>query len=545
MLGLVATWLQEASDFAWPLVAALVVVIFRKELRQLISGITNFRYRGPVRELEMSADARDDVTSDTATAGEEPAEDDDNVVRTTTDSAALSAKSQKDKQDDGSRDKSDSEEDESPQQLRLRIFDALRDDEDERAQVLFDKLRSREDDPVRRKAHQAYWLWVRFVNNKEPKALDKLNDLAADKEVTTTARLYRGLSLSWAGEPAAAAADYALARDAAPNEKSRTDAIADRAEALDAAGNYDQAVEELEAALREVENPEGRARLWSGLAGVYAKHDKHQLRALALQRALEVSPNDNRLRFSVAWAYWNADFEMFTPAMVHHFGTVLRFDPGDDAARNNLGVIYQRSDMSILAVHAFQRAKGDGHTLAAANLANRYLQAGFADDAEKLVREAAQAKNPHQNVAAVTADIARAREEQQEKRDELQPLGEQQAGFLGCYSEARIELSRPFTGTWRFQHNGPEVQISEADGALLGEWTVGRVKWKFEGAIYGASAKLKVSEMEYSRWSSKQEETGFSKRREAFGYLADDGQSFELMEIKDEDITFRSLQRVD
>jgi Tfp pilus assembly protein PilF len=546
MFALLASWSEDIGNLTGPLLIVAVLAViwcFRKELRAFIKSMSKVRLHGLGGELEMTAQHHPEAESRAGGQEEEPPLDDgDEAEDSAGPSAVISTASETETATSHEEDGGD-ETSENLDDLRRHLTKAIRSNDNAKATELFERLQKREDDARRRKDDLGYWLWARFVHNMQPDALEKLEKLAADDEIAAEARMYRGWSLTWASDATGAATDFALARDAARDERMRTDAIAYRAEALDVAGDYDQAVAELEAALREVHAPEPRARLWKGLADVYGKHNEHQLQALALQQALETTPSDTKLRFSAGWAYSNADDDLFAPATIHHYRAALRLDPSYEPARNNLGVAYQRSDMGILSVDAYRRANEDGNTLAAANLAYLYLNAGFADEAEATVAKAAQADFPHPNVAQATAAIATTREEQEERRTQLTAKGERQTVFLGRYAEARIRQGPRFEGTWSFHDGNQEVQVIGQADEIVGEWMARKTKWQFKGLVYGCAARLLMSEMEYSGWSAAREERGFSKRAEAFGYLSNDGGTLELMEVKDDTLTFRSLRR--
>ena len=546
VFDMLATWSEDIKNLT---PALIVLVVFaclyyvRQDIKRLIGNATKLRVQVPAAgEFEMSADSPDRVDQRAAGQEEEAPDDEpekkDEAVEPVVTTAGASASSGGDKPDE------DAEQDEDLDQLRNRVTDAIREKDDGKSRALFDRLQKREGDSRRRKDDLGFFLWVRFLHNMQPDALEKLDELAADPEITVEARIYRGWARSFASDTIGAAEDFALARDAATDEETKANAISYRANALNKAGEYDKAVGELEDALREFETPETRGRLWSALADVYGEHDKHQLRALALQQALEVTPGDAKLRFSAGWAYSNADEELFAPAVIHHYRAALRFAPDYEAARNNLGVAYKRSDLSILGVEEYRRASEEGNTLAAANLAYLYLNAGFAEEAEAIVTNAAENESPHPNVAKATAAIATAREDQEEKRNHLSSRGEQQAVFLGRYAEARIRQSAGFTGKWRFQ-DGKEVEVTENADEVVGDWMVRKTKWNFKGTAYGSAARLVLSEMEYYTWMEERKESGFRKRAEAFAYLTVGGNSLELMEVKDAAVTFRTLQRIE
>jgi tetratricopeptide (TPR) repeat protein len=428
--------------------------------------------------------------------------------------------------------------------LRRQMVETIRAREDEKAQKIFDQLQSREENPVTRKEDRALWLYLRFTEGMEPDALEQLEELAKDSDVAARALAMKGLCYRFAGNPKAAVTELRRAREAAPNDSYAVTVTSSLIEALNAAGDYDDAIGEAEEGIRQTEAPELRSRLWVALAGIYETHNEHELRALALQQSLEHSPDARSRRFNTAYAYSEADHDMFAPVMAHHYQTVIRFDPDHVGARNNLAVVFDRKDLDILAVEEYRVASEGGNTLAAANLAYQYLNAGFTNEAEELVTKAQEAESAHPNVGEAASAITNNRNQQEGDRQELYATGQRQAAFLSRYAEARIRVPIvDLGGKWRFPDGYvAEVTVGE-DDQIIGEWMAGNVKWKFAGQTYGASAKVKVSEMEYSKWLSKREERGFTTRGDAFAYLSGDGQSLELMKVKG-GITFLSLRRV-
>ena len=66
-----------------------------------------------------------------------------------------------------------------------------------------------------------------------------------------------------------------------------------------------------------------------------------------------------------------------------HYRTLLKFEPNNTGALNNIAILYGEGDMPINGVGSYKKAIQNGNALAAANLAYQYMDAGFADEARK------------------------------------------------------------------------------------------------------------------------------------------------------------------
>ncbi|HEX2161645.1 MAG TPA: tetratricopeptide repeat protein [Thermoleophilaceae bacterium] len=463
MFELIASWSEDIGNLTGPLAIvalALVFSLYRNEIRGFLANASKLRVQEPGGELEMTSQ-RDSDSEDAETS--EPAEsassadpnEELNAPKTEVEGAAATD--------------ADYESETDTDKLRVRMGNALEAKDEEKAEAIFKRLQQVEENPVQGKVDQGLRLWLRFVFKFEPDALVKLEELAADERVAAHMYLFRGYCLSRAGNTSGAASELKRARDAATSSDVKTRATIFYAKELDKAGDQAQSLREIETALRECEDPSLRASLWRALAELYEQHDQHELRALALQKALEAAPDNARLRLDVAYAYSHADESDFGPLVIHHYETALSFEPTYETARNNLGVAYNHADLTILSAKALKRASDDGSGLATGNLAFRYLNAGFADQAEELVKEATKGGSPlHAKVAEASADIAQRRESENEQRTRLSALGQRQAAFLSDYAEAQVKPATSLLGTWRFQDSGDEVTVTGENDSLLG-----------------------------------------------------------------------------
>src|SRR3546814_19522689 len=114
----------------------------------------------------------------------------------------------------------------------------------------------------------------------------------------------------------------------------------------------------------------------------------------SLEQLLELSPDDHSKRFDLAYAY--AEAEMNDMALFHYHSVPP--EARDYGTWNNLGVAYENQKLTIKAIYSYTESKKLGNTLAMSNLAYRFFQAGFLDEAKSVWEAAAKVHNKHQKV---------------------------------------------------------------------------------------------------------------------------------------------------
>jgi tetratricopeptide (TPR) repeat protein len=424
------------------------------------------------------------------------------------------------------------------------MFDALSDKKEERAQRLFDRLQELEDDPTARKVERARWLSFRYYIGSDPEGLDKLKALADNAdEARPEVLFFMGLALDYSGELLAAADAFHETAETSTSPEMVADAGANEGRCLQKAGEPARAVQRLQDLLRRFRDDAAmQGPLWRALGDVYQQQDEHELRGLALQQALERRPGDAKLRFQAAYAFSDAEEDALAPLILHHYGKVLALDPDYAYAWNNSAVQFGRLNLPITSIARYRRAADLGNTLALANIANKLMGAGFADEAEETLARANEADDPHENVAHSTASLAEKRRTESERRAEILSVGQRQAEFLRLYTRAAaFGASDPFAGTWRTDA-GDEATVTLTEGNVTGEWTVGKTRHKLEGVVRGGAAEVSFYEMGYSGFGERRE-TGWSRKDRGYAHLSDDGNVLSFMRKKTMTAEFERFSR--
>lgn len=179
----------------------------------------------------------------------------------------------------------------------------------------------------------------------------------------------------------------------------------------------------------------------------------------AMERLLEQNPDDHSKRFELAYAY--SDAGMADMAMYHY----SRIPYGDrtEMAWNNLGVSYENQKLASKAVWAYRRSVREGGTLAASNLAHKYLGAGFVEEAREIAETAANVADHHKNVDSVLAQIKGVPEKESEEEKKMISSSQDVSMFYKKMGAAlAVNEMQSIDGKWLL--DGVELRVDLRNG---------------------------------------------------------------------------------
>jgi tetratricopeptide (TPR) repeat protein len=541
MLASLVTSLQDLTPLIIALLVTALLMLFRPQIVQLVGRVTTLHaHVGRVQleagliepsdqqDAEVSEDAPDTLADKPSDAGPPEALVDNHQV------ADAETESEPTPEDTLTSD--------DVNEVRRAMVLAMIAKDEERGQALLARLRVVETSGTERKLDQARYLSLRQRVFKDDDAGAALKQLADDDSIRPQVLNMIGLTMTQAGEPSVAATLFAEAAAATQDADDRVQYLINQAGSLVSAGDLDAAVELLENELA-TQPSKNAASLWRSLAEAYEAKSEPEPRALALQQALRERPNDTQLRFNVAYVVSNADDDSLSPFVVHHYTHVVSQAPDYQWALNNLGVQYRRLEMPLLAVEQYEAAREQKNTLAMANLASHYMQAGFGPQAESILKEALSEERPHANVGAGLAELARLQDRESERRDALLQTGQQQAEFLTRYGRARVRANtKAFAGDW-VGESGARLVVQISEGQLIATWLLNQKKFRVLGPVHGEAAGLEYQEMEYLKIGDKQTEYGYKKQAEDRWLLTEDHATIEIMRVRAAETGILRLER--
>jgi tetratricopeptide (TPR) repeat protein len=415
----------------------------------------------------------------------------------------------------------------------------------EKAGEAFKHVQSEQDDIEKRIGNELLYFYARFRNG-DTAALQRLEALAENAssvpERASDAYLFLGLAYQLADSHQKAEAAYQSAIEKAITDSQRAQAIVNIATAQSRLGHIEEALNTIEAAIASTTDSEARAILYEGLARHYDETDQQELKALALEKALEHKPENASLRFDAARAYSASDSNALS---LLHYLIILQISPQNSGALNNAGVDYDTLQMRTLAVDSYRKAYALVNTLAAANQAYLYLNAGFAEDASRLLEEAQQQDDPHPNVAAAIAAVSQKREQDEETEKSVLKKAREQRAFLSAYAEryfAPSTIPTSFDGEWQ-SDEGFKVSISQQSETIETSWNSNSKIYTFKGDTHRGTAKIseiKGRDPDAGIWALSD-----TIANSGYAYLSADDRALTIMGLKGNDVIFMRLNRID
>ena len=460
----------EAIANLWPLASIvfliLFVVLFRKPLGGLLERLSKFRVKRG--QTEISAEADETKKPET----EEGPELIDKFVSEEKPTEAIEQTPRPEPHT-------------SDEWIREMIIAYISRDT-ERGEEAFNKAQQAETNAVEKLRNEALYLWLRYDYGGDASALSRLKDMAKQEGLDTSVKhnvyKYVGMCYKSANNFDKAIESFEIAAQTSQTEADRAGDIVEIAKCLHNMKQQPEALKRIMHEIGSVTHSDALSLLYQGLASLYALADNHEFRAIALEKALEIEPNNPDLRFYAAYSYGEKEYRSLS---LYHYKTLLQFKPDYANALNNMGVQYRWLQMPISSVNYYKKAIELGETIAMGNLARNYLDAGFEEEASQTVDNARQRENPHPNVGRAMSAISEEKEsELQRENKELSVAGEQQRyilDFADAYFNEKSDCPS-FSGSWRAS-DGIKIEITQKEVELEGYWTSDKTEYKITGTV--------------------------------------------------------------
>lgn len=523
------TDIVEAIGNLWRLVLVgalvLFIVLFRKPLGEFLGRLIKFRIRGG--QAELSAEAHEAKRPET---GERP-ELEDGLV---SEEKPIEAVEQTLKRETLT----------SEEWLRKMII-AYFSRDTKSGEEAFNEAQQAETNAVEKQKNEALHLWLRYDYGGDASALSGLKDMAEQEGLDTSVKhaVYRyvGMCYKSANNFDKAIESFEIAAQTSQTEAEHADDIVEVAKCLHEMKQQPEALKRIMHEIGSVTDSDALSLLYQGLASLYELTENHEFRAIALEKALEIEPNNPDLRFYAAYSYGEKKYRSLS---LYHYKTLLQFKPDYANAFNNMGVQYGLLQMPISSVNYYKKAIELGETIAMGDLARNYLNAGFEEEASQTVDKARQSENLHPNVGRAMSAISEAKEaESQKKNKELSVAGEQQRyiiDFADAYFSEKSDCPS-FSGLWRTS-DGMEIEIAQKEAEIEGYWVSDKTKYKITGAAVNRGATISIYKEKYV-WSPTAK-LEFVIDGTGYAYLASDGQKLFILIMKDGVHTFMELVKI-
>lgn len=462
------------SDIAslWILVSACVVlvvaVMFRKPIAQRIGlGGVKLQHRDTSVELERANEASLERASSAGTAADRPPEEPMLVPQ--------------EELGDDEGEASQKEVEESPDLDWIDVMRSLEEGERDEAQRMYEELRAKESSDEAKLRADVIYAFSRYRWGHDAEGLRDLEKFEANDAIGGVASLWKGTAYLEDGYPDKALDAYDAAAASAKDRSDRALAVVGAARSLKALDRPEEAVKRLTEALGAATTTSQKRQYFEALAEVYRKSGDWFRRALALEKCVELTPGNASLRFNAGYAYAEAGREDI--ALVHYIAAI-EIDPSMRAALNNLGVTYLALEMPGTAMQHYKASSEQGETLAMANLAIKYINAGFFDEAREVLKKAFALPDPHRNVGTYLATLDEKVEAESDRRVKVtEEATRKEIVLLGMSDALFVDAPTPdVSGGWQFE-NGVKVEITQSGTSFTAQLQGQNISHQYAGTF--------------------------------------------------------------
>lgn len=175
----------------------------------------------------------------------------------------------------------------------------------------------------------------------------------------------------------------------------------------------------------------------------------------AMERLLELSPQNEDMRFSLAYLYSQQENKDLS---LYHY-EMIPFGNRSGAAWNNIGVAFERLKMPVRAVRAYKLAAQKNETLAMSNLASKYMSEGFFEEAQLQLNEALKIADRHENVASTMVRMTEMNTQEEKTETELKSKVRPLLDFNRALGHA---AALPQLGIRQGKWKGPDCELTIA-----------------------------------------------------------------------------------
>ena len=215
---------------------------------------------------------------------------------------------------------------------------------------------------------------------------------------------------------------------------------------------------------------------------------------LMLEKSLELNPTDSDLRFNLAFSY--AEDRRTYLLAVYHYNLLLKQDPQNTSALNNLALLYEK--LGDMAEHdkLLSLAIKYGSSHAKGNYIIDLLEKGFVSEAERLLESLTDEEKKEKRILDAVRHLERTKENQKEKTAKISLLPKLYKKYIDISIKNSGADSSKLAGVWQ---NGNKQLACKIDAAnkVSGIYTI-TTPTGFGGLLFGLGSQAAPTIKEYS-----------------------------------------------
>ncbi|MDP3042430.1 MAG: hypothetical protein Q8N62_06930 [Candidatus Omnitrophota bacterium] len=252
---------------------------------------------------------------------------------------------------------------------------------------------------------------------------------------------------------------------------------------------FDLAMDTLLALVNDSIFKDNLESIFVNLINIAEKKNDDYLYIIFSEKALDVNPVNTSLRFNLAFKYGN--LEKKEDLAIYHYKKLLSVED-NVMALNNIGVEYSNLDMKVNGVMSYMKAIEKKNTLAFANVAYKYLNEGFTDLADELLKKADKLSNEgievHENIGFAKNKLKKILKEESTKENEVMDLANKIHKFKVMQSDA-------------YCLKNVKITSSEVSGIwVMEKWGEVNVTFDMENKTFKGEQSLRIAEEPSGYW---------------------------------------------
>lgn len=337
----------------------------------------------------------------------------------------------------------------------------------------------------------AWGHFMAFRNGGVQRAFTELEHLAGEFPDNVTTQIRLSWAYDYCGETTDAIDHLEETLERYDEVKKKIDVAEELANLRLHSGQEDRAIEILKTVMRDVTTPSQKSALYAKAGEIYKEKGSVSISFKMYERALYHNPTDTRLRFQVAYAYGNNS----APKMaLYHYIRLLEIDGEANVALNNAGFMAHELSLPITSIRYHQESAQLDYSYAAACLAERYVNAGFEEEAEDILQSALEKEEVHPYVHHTMDKLYEQRQEEEEKIKGIEEEIEQAQELRRDYAAAVLQEVADvvsLSGVYDGEPGELKIEVQE-DGELTGELSLPRYDRiaQVTGTVKGSGVKI-------------------------------------------------------
>lgn len=235
---------------------------------------------------------------------------------------------------------------------------------------------------------------------------------------------------------------------------------------------YEEAIKLLSNLLYEDSFKEYKAKILAGLANLAKIKEDIERFFIYAEGSLNIDPTNTDLRFKLAYRYSNEGYNKISLLHYKKLTKIIKSPMG----LNNLGVQYDILKIPAKGMDSYLESAKNNITLAMANIAQRYLNGGFIEDAEREIEKANQLFGEgivvHGNIGIAKNRIEEILEKEKKDEKVILTKAEEERKFRVKYSEAFCcsnDLDKQkIDGTWSTSLGDIKIIFDKENNSFIG-----------------------------------------------------------------------------